>query len=269
MNKLYLIVAAAAFLLACDQKNDTKASDTTDSQSKTEITTKAGSKEKSTSEGSGSEFKTDADKYSYAIGAMQGGRMTQDLAISLNKELLVKGFSDGVNNNSTMSEEEIKANLQEFQKLMQEAMKKKREAESAAAVKEGAAFMKANAKKEGVKVTDSGLQYKVIVPGDGKNRPKATDKVSVHYTGTLVNGKKFDSSVDKGKPATFGLNGVIKGWTEGLQYMSVGAKYQFYIPAELGYGTRGTSGIPPNSVLIFDVELLDIQPTAKEKKASK
>jgi FKBP-type peptidyl-prolyl cis-trans isomerase len=123
----------------------------------------------------------------------------------------------------------------------------------------GKVFLEENSKKEGVTTTASGLQYKVIQPGTGA-RPKATDTVNVHYKGTFLDGKTFDSSYDRGQPISFPLNGVIAGWTEGVQLMPVGATYEFYIPSHLAYGERGAGGvIPPNSTLIFVVELLGIQ----------
>ena len=125
-------------------------------------------------------------------------------------------------------------------------------------IEESEAFLEENSKREGVKVTESGLQYEVITEGSGP-KPTAEDKVKVHYTGTLVNGTKFDSSVDRGEPIEFNLNGVIAGWTEGLQLMPVGSKYRLYIPYDLGYGTRGAGqDIPPFAALVFEVELLDI-----------
>jgi len=127
-------------------------------------------------------------------------------------------------------------------------------------LEKGEAFLAENAKKEGVKTTASGLQYKVLKEGTGKS-PQATDTVSVHYRGTLLDGTEFDSSIKRGQPAEFPLNRVIPGWTEGVQLMKVGAKYQFTIPSKLAYGERGTPGgpIPPNSTLIFEVELLAIK----------
>ena len=123
---------------------------------------------------------------------------------------------------------------------------------------EGDAFLAENKNKEGVKTTESGLQYEVITAGEG-SKPKATDQVSVHYVGTLIDGTEFDSSHKRGQPATFFLNRVVKGWTEGLQLMPVGSKYRFYIPSELGYGERGAGPkIGPNATLTFEVELLEI-----------
>lgn len=124
---------------------------------------------------------------------------------------------------------------------------------------QGQAFLLENAKKEGVISTESGLQYEILHKGDNTETPTAKNKVKVHYHGTLIDGTVFDSSVDRGTPISFGLNQVIKGWQEGLQYMSEGDKFRLYIPSTLGYGKGGSGPIPPSAVLIFDVELLEIQ----------
>ena len=124
-------------------------------------------------------------------------------------------------------------------------------------VEEGKKFLEANKQKPGVKTTSSGLQYKVLKAGKGRS-PSATDRVEVHYRGTLINGEEFDSSYKRNESITFPLNGVIKGWTEGVQLMKEGAEFEFYIPPELGYGSSGTGGIPPNSVLVFKVELIKV-----------
>jgi FKBP-type peptidyl-prolyl cis-trans isomerase len=136
-------------------------------------------------------------------------------------------------------------------------MQAKNEAEAAENTKKGEEFLAENKKKDGVKVTASGLQYKVIKQGNGP-KPKLTDKVKVNYRGTLIDGTEFDSSYKRGTPTEFPLNGVIKGWTEGIQLMPVGSKYEFYIPAELAYGARGPQTVGPNQTLIFEVELLEI-----------
>ena len=122
---------------------------------------------------------------------------------------------------------------------------------------EGIAFLEKNKSKEGVRTTDSGLQYKILTPGKGTEHPTATTKVKVHYHGTFINGSVFDSSVDRGEPIEFGQNQVIRGWTEGVQLMVVGEKTRFFVPSDLAYGSRGSGPIPPHSTLIFDVELLD------------
>ncbi|WWE57130.1 FKBP-type peptidyl-prolyl cis-trans isomerase [Parasalinivibrio latis] len=131
---------------------------------------------------------------------------------------------------------------------------------AAANIEAGKVFLAENQKHQGVITTESGLQYEVLAPGTGTIHPKATDRVLVHYHGTLVDGSVFDSSVDRGEPIAFGLNQVIKGWTEGLQTMVEGEKTRLFIPSELAYGNRGVGSIPPGSVLIFDVELLKINP---------
>jgi peptidylprolyl isomerase len=125
-------------------------------------------------------------------------------------------------------------------------------------IEAGLVFLAENGKKDGVNSTESGLQYKVLSVGSGIVNPRASDKVKVHYHGTLADGTVFDSSVDRGEPLSFGLNQVIKGWTEGVQLMVVGEKTQFYIPSSLAYGNRSTGSIPPGAMLIFDVELLAI-----------
>ncbi|MCX7097909.1 MAG: FKBP-type peptidyl-prolyl cis-trans isomerase [Methylococcales bacterium] len=123
----------------------------------------------------------------------------------------------------------------------------------------GTTFLAENAKKPNIKTTATGLQYEILTPGTGSASPKATDTVTVHYKGTTIDGKEFDSSYSRGEPTSFPLNRVIPGWTEGVQLMTVGAKYRFYIPANLAYGEQGAGPIAPNSALIFDVELLQIQ----------
>lgn len=123
----------------------------------------------------------------------------------------------------------------------------------------GAAFLAANAKKATIKTTASGLQYEILKSGTGLRKPAATDQVTVHYRGATLDGSEFDSSYSRGEPATFALNQVIPGWTEGVQLMTEGAKYRFFIPSELAYGERGAGPIPPNSTLIFDVELIKIE----------
>ncbi|KUI97277.1 FKBP-type peptidyl-prolyl cis-trans isomerase [Vibrio sp. MEBiC08052] len=135
----------------------------------------------------------------------------------------------------------------------------KRSQTAAKNISEGKAFLEQNAQQEGVITTESGLQYQILQEGTGTQHPMPTNKVKVHYHGTLLNGKMFDSSVERKKPITFGVRQVIKGWQEGLQLMVVGQKMRLFIPAHLAYGNRGISTIPPGSMLIFDVELLDIQ----------
>ena len=158
-----------------------------------------------------------------------------------------------------LTDEEVQQVMQDFQKKMMAKQMAAREEGLAKNKGEGEKFLAENKKKEGVKTTASGLQYKVIKDGTGKT-PKATDTVKTHYRGTLINGTEFDSSYKRGEPAEFPVNGVIKGWTEALQLMKEGAKWQLFIPSNLAYGERGAGqAIGPNATLIFDIELLDIE----------
>ncbi len=203
------------------------------------------------------EIKTKLDSMAYALG-MQWGKNFKNDSLMFNPDIVAQGVKDALYEEKTLfTEEEMRATLMKIQEMLRERDMKKRSADSLANVGKGKEFLEKNKNKEGVKTTASGLQYKVIKEGTGKS-PVATDKVTVHYTGTLIDGTKFDSSVDRGKPATFGLNQVIRGWTEGLQLMKEGGKYMFYIPAELGYGPRATGNIPPMSTLIFEVELIKV-----------
>ncbi|MEE2820313.1 MAG: FKBP-type peptidyl-prolyl cis-trans isomerase, partial [Pseudomonadota bacterium] len=149
--------------------------------------------------------------------------------------------------------------VQDAQSKVRAEQQRQVEAMSEANLKSGEAFLADNAKQDGVTVTASGLQYKVLSEGSGDS-PKATDTVKVHYEGRLISGDVFDSSIARGEPVSFPLNGVIPGWSEGVQLMKVGSKFQFTIPSALAYGPTGTGPIPPNSVLVFDVELLEINP---------
>ncbi len=179
----------------------------------------------------------------------------------LDKELILKGITDQLHDKSQMTEEEMVATLKEYDAAVKAKAEKKQAEDAAKASEEAKTFLVENAKAEGVMVTESGIQYSVITKADGP-KPAAEDTVTVHYVGTLVDGTEFDSSVKRGQPAQFPLNRVIPGWTEGVQLMSVGEKYKFVIPAELGYGEQGAGSIPPGSTLIFEVELLNIEPAA-------
>lgn len=187
------------------------------------------------------------DRTSYGIGRNIGESLKND-ELEIDVKLLARGIADVLGGvGSPQTEDEFREALQEFQKAMSEKATAKNEE-----------FLKANSKKEGVKTLPSGLQYQVLKAGKGK-KPTAKDTVKAHYKGTLVSGKVFDSSYDRGEPAEFPLSGVIKGWTEGVPLMQVGAKYKFWIPSDLAYGPRGRPPvIAPNSVLVFEIELLDV-----------
>ena len=199
------------------------------------------------------------DKNSYAVGMM----LAQNMLSSGIRQLEFDDFVAGVKAVLTGSEpavsyKEASELLEKYFAAIEAEQKAEAEAMGAALREEGEVFLKMNAEKEGVVVLPSGLQYKVIAEGAGK-KPKATDKVKCHYEGTLLNGVKFDSSYDRNEPAVFGLNQVIAGWTEGVQLMSEGSKYEFYIPYNLAYGEQGAPGaIPPYATLKFVVELLEV-----------
>lgn len=208
-------------------------------------------------------LETDEAKQAYAIGASIAEyiRTTMDkqeeLGISLDKELVIAGFSDGIHDKNQLDKDTITAQLQALDKTASEKLAAKSKEEAEKNKTDGEKYLAENAKKDGVKVTDSGLQYEVLTEGTGEH-PKATDRVTVNYKGTLTDGTQFDSSYDRGEPITFALNRVIPGWTEGVQLMTVGSKYRFVIPSDLAYGERDMQTIPPNSVLVFEVELLGI-----------
>ncbi|MDM8566444.1 FKBP-type peptidyl-prolyl cis-trans isomerase [Candidatus Halobeggiatoa sp. HSG11] len=209
---------------------------------------------------------TPKDKISYIFGHNIGKNMNQQ-GIEINMDALSQGIQDGLSaGESKISVEETTAIMQEFRNEMNAKKAEKKKLETEKNTKEGKVFLAENAKKEGVTVLPSGLQYKVITPGTGKI-PKADDQVKTHYRGTLIDGTEFDSSHKRNKPATFPVNGVISGWTEALQLMKEGAKWQLFIPGSLAYGERGAGGkIGPNATLIFDIELLEILKEVKEEE---
>jgi|JI61114DRNA_FD_contig_81_452209_length_742_multi_3_in_0_out_0_1 FKBP-type peptidyl-prolyl cis-trans isomerase len=204
-------------------------------------------------------LKTQKDKVSYGIG-VQIGKNMKDQKIDIDMKILAEALKAAFNGAKlSMTDEEISQTMQQFQTEMMAKQEAEAKSQSSEARKKGEAFLAENKSKPGVKTTASGLQYIVITEGTGPI-PKAESTVSVHYTGTLLDGKKFDSSVDRGTPAEFPVGGVIKGWTEALQLMKVGSKWKLFIPTDLAYGDRGAPGaIGPGEVLVFEVELLAIK----------
>lgn len=205
------------------------------------------------------EMKTTIDSVSYAIGADIGANLKRSKMDSLNVDLMAVGLQDGLDSALKLDAETLQAVMQSFMMKMQA----ERMAEEQKAGEEnrlaGEAFLAENGKRTGVVTTPSGLQYEVITMGTGP-KPAESDRVKVHYTGTLINGEVFDSSVERGEPATFGVGQVIRGWVEGLQLMPTGSKWKLFIPSDLAYGPSGGPGgaIPGNSALIFEVELLEV-----------
>jgi len=201
------------------------------------------------------------DSVSYFLGNSNAKQLRDALPDSassiFNEEFYVLGLEEGFKEQNKISEEVGAALVTRFQEEMQTMAEAERKAKSMKAKKKGMEFLAANAKKEGVKVTNTGLQYKVITEGTGA-MPVASDRVEVHYEGRLIDGEVFDSSYKRGSTTTFGVGQVISGWTEALQLMKEGAKYQLYIPSDLAYGERGSGKIGPGDVLIFDVELVKI-----------
>ncbi|MBR6118283.1 MAG: FKBP-type peptidyl-prolyl cis-trans isomerase [Paludibacteraceae bacterium] len=193
------------------------------------------------------------DKISYALGLSMGQNLMGSGVEKLNYQDLALGIED------VLTHQQPKISYQEAQQVLGQFFQELEAKVAGAAKADGEKFLAENAKREGVKVTASGLQYEVLEPSLGQ-KPKATDTVRVHYEGTLIDGTVFDSSYKRGESISFPLNGVIKGWTEGLQLMSVGSKYKFFIPYQLAYGERGAgASIPPYAALIFTVELLGIE----------
>ena len=193
------------------------------------------------------------DKISYALGLSMGQNLLGSGVESLNYQDLAAGIED------VLTHTQPKITYQEAQQVLNTFFQELEQKIAGAAKADGEKFLAENAKRKGVKVTESGLQYEILEPSLGQ-KPKATDTVRVHYEGTLIDGTVFDSSYKRGESISFPLNGVIKGWTEGLQLMSIGSKYKFFIPYQLAYGERGAGqSIPPYAALIFTVELLGIE----------
>jgi len=240
IKKPIIAIACLSLLAACSQQTEVK---------------KAEVKEAAPA---GLQLDNDNAKLSYAVG-MDIGMSLKSLKTDLDRAALEAAINDRLDGSKLkLSEEDAGKAKQAFFKKQAEARASEQKAAGEKNKADGAAFLADNGKKKGVTTTKSGLQYEVLKQGDGA-KPKATDKVTVNYRGTLIDGTEFDSSYKRGQPVTFPLNGVIKGWTEGVQLMSVGSKYKFVLPSDLAYGPRGAGPkIGPDSVLVFEVELISI-----------
>lgn len=218
-------------------------------------------------------FESDDQKAAYAIGASLAQYLSanleqqKELGLDLKKEDVLAGVSDVFAGNSRMSQEETQQALQDLDQRVSDMMASKAKEEAEKNTKAGDDFRADFEKQEGVKKTESGLLYQVETEGNGE-MPKATDTVQVHYSGKLIDGTEFDSSYKRNQPATFPLNQVIPGWTEGVQLMPVGSKFKFVIPPELAYGSQANPSIPANSTLVFEVELLDIVKADQDAEAT-
>jgi len=208
--------------------------------------------------GDNTALKSEKDKVSYSIGLNIGNNFKSQ-SVDINPDILAKGVKDALSGSKPlMTETEIQETMAAFQKEMNAKQAERIKALGEKNKKEGETFLAENKKKDGVKTTASGLQYKIIKAGNGA-KPKATDTVTVNYRGTLIDGKEFDSSYKRGEPASFPLNGIVPGWTEALQLMPVGSKWQLFLPSGLAYGEHGSGReIGPNATLVFEVELVSI-----------
>jgi FKBP-type peptidyl-prolyl cis-trans isomerase FklB len=205
---------------------------------------------------------TEKDKQSYAIGLSVGKGLHRD-GIEVEPKFMLQGIEDALANGKVLlTDDQIKTVMTDLQTQVRQKQEEKRLAAAENNKKDGAAFLAANATKAGVVTLPSGLQYKVLVAGTGP-KPTATDSVVCNYRGTLLDGTEFDSSYKRGQTATFPVTGVIKGWTEALQLMPTGSKWQLFIPSDLAYGERGREPIEPNATLLFELELVSIQPKAE------
>jgi FKBP-type peptidyl-prolyl cis-trans isomerase FklB len=204
-------------------------------------------------------LKTEKDKVSYGIG-MEFGKNMKRQSIDIDPDILARGIKDAfLGEKLLLSEEELRTTMENFRSKMMAKQQSQMKVIGEKNKKEGEAFLAENKKKKGVLSLPSGLQYIVVKAGEG-DKPEATDTVTVHYRGSLIDGTEFDSSYSRGQPASFRVDGVIPGWTEALQLMNTGSKWQIFIPSNLAYGERGAGGrIGPNATLIFDVELISIK----------
>ncbi len=271
------LLAARALLAGNVLAQQTPAAPSSETAPASGTTTKApATKKPATATKSGAAplaLKTPKEKFSYALGMNTGKRMAEGLkkqAVPYDPALLTRGMKDGLAGGKTLlTDAEAQTVLTDVQKEMRDKQQAKMQAEGATNKKDGEAFLAANKGKEGIVALPSGLQYKILKAGTGP-KPTASDSVVCNYRGTLINGTEFDSSYKRGQPATFPVGGVIKGWTEALQLMPLGSKWQLFVPSDLAYGERGAGGdIGPDATLVFEVELLSIEDKDKDKEKDK
>ena len=212
------------------------------------------------------DLKDQKKRFGYGLGANYARNLKQN-NLDVDLDMFLQGMRDFLSGESLMSDQEIQSTTKEVGDVVRAQRNAEQEKVAQKNAAEGESFLEANKTKEGVKTLGSGMQYKVVQTGEGPI-PTASDKVRVHYKGTFIDGKEFDSSYKRKQPATFNVTGVIKGWTEALQLMKVGSKWQLFIPSDLAYGNGGNRSIPPNSTLLFEVELLGIEETPNPKKAA-
>lgn len=252
-TSLALVMASVIGLSAC-QKEQTETPETTEQATENKMTMTIEQVNQL----------PDPEKQAYALGENMGkyvqaqSEQYSQFGMDFSVDRVKQGFLAAIEGNAILTDEEAQQLLQAMQMAAQQKQNEVAAAEGEKTLEEGLAYLEENKKREGVMVTESGIQYEVLTAAEG-DKPTAEDTVRVHYHGTLIDGTVFDSSVERGEPAVFPLNRVIKGWTEGVQLMSVGSKYRFHIPSELAYGGRATGKIKANSTLIFDVELLSIE----------
>lgn len=259
-----LLIGAAYSYAQTSQSTQTAPAKTQSTKPKTATTAHSSTAAKSTTA-----LTTQKQKFSYALGMDLGtniGTTLKKQSVDFDPAIMSQGLKDGLAGGKTLlTEDEAKAVLAEMQKQVQQQMQAKAQAQAEENKKAGDAFLTANKTKEGVVTLPSGLQYKILTAGTGP-KPLVTDTVVCNYKGTLIDGTEFDSSYKRGQPATFPLNQVIKGWTEALQLMPVGSKWQLFLPPDLAYGEHAPPEIGPNATLIFEVELMSIQKKDADKK---
>ncbi len=260
-----ILLAAGTTLAASGLAQQTDASKPSTASSSTSTTHKAATTNKAaTAKSPSGELKTQKEKASYAIGMNIAHGLTRD-GVDVDAAALSRGLKDTLAGDKVLlTDDEAKAAIMELEKEVKATHEAKMKAAGEENKKEGEAFLTANKSKEGVVTLPDGLQYKVEKQGDGP-KPTASDTVQCHYRGTLINGKEFDSSYKRGMPASFAVSGVIPGWTEVLQLMPVGSKYQVFVPSDLAYKDRAAGDIGPNSTLVFEIELLAVNPKAASK----